>query len=1140
MRRSSRPASPTHRPPAASAPLHCAATPVRAACVALLLGLAGAPPSWAACAPSGVVITCSADSVQATRVGNGAASSGVTLDVLAGARIDVGNATAVSVGDNATLHLYGGALVQNNGSSANGVFGTGPNTIEFNSNNSLTIDAGASVVSRGSSGQGEAINPIGSGNTIRNFGLVEGAGGASSTIWFESGSGSNTVVNELGGVIRSQAGAGAIMGVSGTMAIDFTNRGSLEGSLSFANGDDTLRLGTGATISGVVRGGGGSNALVLIGEGVDTFATSRDISGFQRLEKQEGGSWTFQQSLASVGISSIKVAAGTLVLDTDASAFSGPVQVDGGTLQVDAARAPLAITNDALVRFQQSGDGTYNGIVSGSGAMEVAGGGTLLLTRDQAFAGTTTLNASTLQLGNGGNAGSVAGDIVDNGLLVIERSDRFTLAGAVSGSGALTQAGSGTTVLTADNSYSGLTTIAQGALQLGNGGSSGSVAGDILNNGALVIERGDRFVLPGVISGSGSLRQQGSGTTVLTGDSHYAGATTIAAGTLQLGDDGTSGSITSDIVNDGVLAIRRSDSLTLAQRVSGSGSLVQAGGGATTLSGANSYSGTTLVNAGVLRAGAANSFSALSAHVVAAGATLDLAGHDQTVAGLDNSGVVSLSGTAPGTTLTVTGALVGRGGVVRLATALGDSSSLSDTLVLDGASAQASGHTVLAVTNLGGLGALTRGDGITVVRALNGAATTAQTTHDAFGLAGGHVDAGAYEYRLYAADASGAGENWYLRSSAPVVAPAPSPAQAPASAPVPPSGVPTTVKLGASASAAPSPVVAPIERPTYRAEVPLYAALPQLLRQGDVAMLSNLHRRIGDEAQPIGAADDASTGTRRVWGRVLGSRSQLQQNGAVASDLDADLGGLQLGVDLLATQRWNAGLYFGQLRSDADVNGLYGLNGALGVAGYAGRLRVDTQYLGGYATYANPAGQYLDLVAQQGWQDISAHSVNGAGADTDGRGLSASVEAGQRFALGGGWGIEPQAQLVYNHLRIDDIAVSGAQVQQDSADAVIGRIGVRVTGDMGSAIGRLQPYGRVNLWHGFSGTDQTRFIGPAGSATLGNPIGYTSIETAAGLTLALTPSTSLYGEVGRLFHTGAGDAKVAASVQGSLGLKLRF
>ncbi|WP_157103455.1 autotransporter outer membrane beta-barrel domain-containing protein, partial [Variovorax sp. WDL1] len=84
----------------------------------------------------------------------------------------------------------------------------------------------------------------------------------------------------------------------------------------------------------------------------------------------------------------------------------------------------------------------------------------------------------------------------------------------------------------------------------------------------------------------------------------------------------------------------------------------------------------------------------------------------------------------------------------------------------------ASGRTTVQVVNLGGLGALTTGNGIELVSALNGATTTAQSTKDAFALQGGHVDAGAFEYRLQPGDAAGGGENWYLRSTSTIIPPA--------------------------------------------------------------------------------------------------------------------------------------------------------------------------------------------------------------------------------------------------------------------------------------------------------------------------------------------------------------------------------
>jgi autotransporter-associated beta strand protein len=95
---------------------------------------------------------------------------------------------------------------------------------------------------------------------------------------------------------------------------------------------------------------------------------------------------------------------------------------------------------------------------------------------------------------------------------------------------------------------------------------------------------------------------------------------------------------------------------TLSGAISGGGFITKEGAGTLTLSGVNSYTGATNVAQGALNAGAANTFSAASAHSVASGATLDLAGFSQTVASLANSGTVSLVGAIAGTTLTVTGA----------------------------------------------------------------------------------------------------------------------------------------------------------------------------------------------------------------------------------------------------------------------------------------------------------------------------------------------------------------------------------------------------------------------------------------------------------------------------------------------------
>ena len=69
--------------------------------------------------------------------------------------------------------------------------------------------------------------------------------------------------------------------------------------------------------------------------------------------------------------------------------------------------------------------------------------------------------------------------MIDNGVLSFNRSDVATFAGTISGAGSVNQIGTGTMILTASNTYTGGTTISAGTLQLGNGGTTGSITGDV-------------------------------------------------------------------------------------------------------------------------------------------------------------------------------------------------------------------------------------------------------------------------------------------------------------------------------------------------------------------------------------------------------------------------------------------------------------------------------------------------------------------------------------------------------------------------------------------------------------------------------------------------------------------------------------
>jgi outer membrane autotransporter protein len=315
----------------------------------------------------------------------------------------------------------------------------------------------------------------------------------------------------------------------------------------------------------------------------------------------------------------------------------------------------------------------------------------------------------------------------------------------------------------------------------------------------------------------------------------------------------------------------------------------------------------------------------------------------------------------------------------------------------------------------------------------------------------------------------------------------------------------------------------------------LVAALPAQLRQGDMAMLGNLHRRVGDDdATRPSTGTDAASLDRRAWGRIVYTDLDIRQDGTVNPQSSGHLNGLQAGIDLWSDRAWRAGLYVGYLEGGADVTG-----NARGVFGRVGYNDLQSRYLGGYATWTDALGRYADAVLQAGDHRYGVHPDLNANVSGNASSWTASVEVGQPFRLAEGWTIEPQAQLAYQKSSVDDLLLSGALVQQQTDAGWIGRLGVRVKGDMMTGMRRLQPYGRANLYYAGSGTDVARFISPAAITDIATRTGFTSAEVAAGLTLTLNASTSLYAEVGHVFDV-SGQARVRSSVQGSVGGRIRW
>ena len=207
-------------------------------------------------------------------------------------------------------------------------------------------------------------------------------------------------------------------------------------------------------------------------------------------------------------------------------------------------------------------------------------------------------------MGNFANAVTLDTGSVINGILNLGTSTAATLTldgagtqlystavkGATTFSGALIKNGAGTWTLDESFTYTGGTAINAGTLQIGNGGMTGSILGNVLDNGALVFNRSDTFAFNGSISGTGSVAQDGSSTLTLAGNNTYSGATAVASGTLQAGSS-TAFSANSAYTVTSVLDLNGFNNAIGS--LSGNGTVINNGAATATLTVGNDNSNTT-------------------------------------------------------------------------------------------------------------------------------------------------------------------------------------------------------------------------------------------------------------------------------------------------------------------------------------------------------------------------------------------------------------------------------------------------------------------------------------------------------------------------------------------------------------------
>ena len=630
------------------------------------------------------------------------------------------------------------------GSSGNGT---------LNVRNGATVDATTSGISIGSDNGAVGVANVESGShvttTSTSIGAVTGATGTLNV----TGNGS---VWTSGGITVGGGTAGAL---------NVTAGGKVESFGGVSIGDQVTVSGANSQL--VISGNATTGIYPSIALGLGTLTAT----GPSSLLIEDGGKVTIQNTATATTGSEADfrigrtTATATVTVTGAGSALTTPYDIlvgqafgsnailtvsNGGTLNTGHASIADGVnsTANATVTGANSvwtitdsqkntpGQGLYLGLSGGAATLTIANGGVVNVnsTGNAVSTGSNsiinigaaaadpaaapgTLNANSVALG-GGTSQINFNHTSSNYIFSASLLDNVTPPTVNT---ATVNFLAGTTILTGHNanpnSFSGKINISSGATaQFGNGGADGLIKGDVANNGAMIVKLSSLFEsYGGVISGSGTFEQAGTGYLALTGNNTYTGLTTVSGGTLKIGDGGATGSVAGNILNNSHLAFDRSNNFTFSNLISGTGDVLKDGAGTMTLTGANTYTGGTSVAGGTLKLGASDRLASTGSLFIFGNATFDLNNFSQTV-GAFSSGVGTLAtGTGSltfGNNLNrdFQGAITGSGGLIKQGTGTqtmsGDGSAYTGTTTINDGTMLVTGNLSNSATTANSSGTL--------------------------------------------------------------------------------------------------------------------------------------------------------------------------------------------------------------------------------------------------------------------------------------------------------------------------------------------------------------------------------------------------------------------------------------------------
>ena len=521
-----------------------------------------------------------------------------------------------------TLSLSGSNNIGGNTTIAGGTLSiTGVNALP----GSFTLDGGTLVNATGAQNFGKGMFPftVGpGGGAIRSDlrvdpgSVISGTSPTALLTYGPTTAGSTGILLVISGNNTYAASTKVEAGMS--IVVD-NNNAFGTGALELAGAAIRSRSGPPRSLANAVTFSGNTEFFGVVSDPNLTFTGSATLAGGTRTFQvnnvitsgtsagQPGVIFTNVIGDGGSGFGITKTGSGVLALG-GANTYSGATTLSDGTIQLQNQNA----LQNSTLSLSGTGGIVFGSVVAGN-AFTVGG---LASSSTAATLALQNSAATAIALQVGGNNAST------------------TYAGSLTGGGSLEKVGTGSLILSGSNSFAGTTTVTGGTLQVGGGSTAGSLAGNVVNNAALVFSRSDASTYAGGISGSGGVTKSGAGLLTFSGSNSYAGDTTLAGGTLALASanalpsSGTvtftggalqySGSYTTDLSSriagsSGAVAIDtngQSIAFATGLAASNSGGLTKSGSGTLTLSAANGFTGAVTLGGGVLALGNANSLPA--------------------------------------------------------------------------------------------------------------------------------------------------------------------------------------------------------------------------------------------------------------------------------------------------------------------------------------------------------------------------------------------------------------------------------------------------------------------------------------------------------------------------------------------------